>query len=293
MKPPRAAGYGRGTVVLDGVELELMTAEELLATFRRPDYKPPLLPAIALELHQLIQRPLCDLRQVQQLIERDPMVASRVLRVAGSPLYSPGGAPRTLADAVLRLGTGTINQIVLEVTVGATLFRARGYDEPMEQVRKHSVATAYLARAIAHAVGEARELAFLCGLLHDIGIVACLLIIGGPSRPGPRPRTFADVWPIVDGLHAEVGQLLARMWGLPPEVERALAGHHLGTSSQPLDRLVRVVFLADALATQLGLGLEAPVPPEDLTRVYARIGLDERLLPELQEYATKVVAQIT
>lgn len=287
-----ASNYGRGQVVLEDADLELLTADQLLAVFRRPDYKPPLLPGIALELHGLIQRPLCDLRQVEHMIERDPLIAGQVLRIARSPLYAAGGPPRSLGDAIFRLGVGTINQIVLEVTVSSTLFRVPGFQEPMEQCRKHSVATAYLARAVAHALGEPRELAFMCGLLHDIGIVACLLVIGTPRR-GQRQRGFSEVWPIVEGLHAEVGQHLARLWRLPPEVERAIGAHHHGTSAASQDRLVRAVYIGDALATALGLGIEDPVPDEQLELAYRQAGLDERLVPQLTEYAATVVSQIT
>jgi len=266
-----------------------MTADELLATFRRPDYKPPVLPAIAIELHQLIQRPMCDVRQVQQLLERDPLVAGKVLRTAQSPLYATNVPLRSLSDAVNRLGIATINQIVLEVTVGSTLFRARGYDEPMEQLRKHSIACAYIARAVAHAVGEPRELAFMCGLFHDIGLVGCMLVIA-PSASGRRP--FSEVWPIIDGLHAEVGEMLVRLWNLPREVALAVADHHRGTSSQPIDRLARVVYIADALANANGIGIEA-ADSEQLPLAYRLTGFDEKLIPQLEDYAATIAPQIT
>lgn len=284
-------GYGQGVVAIAEPELDIYLAEprELIARFRAPGYRPPMLPSIALELHALTQRRLCDLRQVLTLIERDPMVAARVLRTAQSTLYATKAPVRSLDDALARLGLETLSQIVFEVTTGMTLFRVPGYDEPMERVRKHSTATAYLARAVARVAGQPTELAFLCGLLHDIGIVACLLVFAQPG-PGARAPSFAAAWAVIEPVHPEVSGLLAGLWRLPPELQAAMAQHHLAS---PDSALARTVFVADAITTQLGVGVEAA--PEsgwfDLAR--RQLGVSDALLPELMAYGARVVAELT
>jgi hypothetical protein len=51
------------------------------------------------------------------------------------------------------------------------------------------------------------------------------------------------------------------------------------------------VLIANAIATELGLGLEAP-DSFHVGAVRQQLGLPDALMPELMAYATTVVAQI-
>src|ERR1035437_715688 len=59
----------------------------LRAIFGSPGYKPPILPSVALEIHDLSCRPDIDTEKLVALLERDPMLAAHVLRVANSPIF--------------------------------------------------------------------------------------------------------------------------------------------------------------------------------------------------------------
>lgn len=286
-----SVAYGRGTVHIDDDDGDLLLgADELIELIDAPGYQPPVLPAIALEIYQLARSPDLDLRQVLRLLERDPMVAARVLRVAQSPMYATRMPVTSLADALQRLGVEMLARIVLEVSAGLTLFRAPGYEGPMEQVRRHSTATAYLARAVAHATKQPTEPAFLCGLLHDVGIVASLLVFARHRRGRPPPR-FEDVWPVVEPLHETVSDRLARLWNLPDDVRRVIGHHHLrGVSA--IDPLAGAVFVGGSLATELGCGLEHVDEPVVIGAVRDALGFPPAAFDELTAYGRSVIAQL-
>lgn len=286
-----AAGYGKGVLALDDEDAELLLGpEELIEIIEAPSYTPPMLPAIALEILELSRSPDLDLRRVLRVLERDPMVASKVLRVAQSPFYASRVAITSLSDALNRLGVETLSHIVLEATMGMSVFRVPGYEAAVEGIRRHSVATAYAARAIAHASGLPRELAFLCGLIHDVGIVACLLVYARP-RPGRRPPSVDLVLPIVLPLHEGVSGRLARRWNLPEEVQTVMRGHHPQPGTRPRP-LAAVVGLADTLTCELGAGTEPTLEPALATSLRSSIGFPEAALEELTTYTRQVIERI-
>src|SRR5215831_7820282 len=78
--------------------------DELNKTFASPDYQPPLLPAAALEMLALARDPNVSFGEIVSLLESEPLIAARVLRIAQSPFYSGGARVQTIDDAVMRLG---------------------------------------------------------------------------------------------------------------------------------------------------------------------------------------------
>jgi putative nucleotidyltransferase with HDIG domain len=288
----QAAGYGRGEVAIEDDAGDLLLgADELIEIIDAPSYQPPVLPAIALEALALSRAPDLDLRQVQRLLERDPMLAARMLRVAQSPAYATRVPVASLGDALRRLGVEAMTRIVLEVSMGATVFRVRGYEGAVDTVRRHSTATAYIARAVAHAARLPTELAFLCGLLHDVGVVACLLVFARP-RPGGAVPAFELVWPVVEPLHQGVSARLASLWKLPEEVGRVIGHHHVRPGAPGRNPIAGAVMVADAIACELGVGSEVPPEPAVVQAVREEIGFPDKALAELMTYAQGVVAQI-
>ena len=225
------ASYGKGVVVLEDAEIAgnahaEAISERLAAVFRSPDYRPPLLPAAAVEVHRLTQTQDVRIEAILSVLEKDPLLAARVLRVASSPVYG-GKSIDSLQMAITRLGLKTLADLVWEVALHMRVFRSKAYEAPMEAVRRHSIAVAHVSRAIAKLTPVPLEYAFLCGLLHDVGAAAALHLLGeGGSNAGGAPLT-ADVLEIVLGkAHAEASQLVARLWQLPGDVQLVLAHHH-------------------------------------------------------------------
>jgi HD-like signal output (HDOD) protein len=154
----------------------------LLRLFASPSYQPPKLPQVALEIMELSQRPEVSFDEVSAVLEKDPLLAAKVLSIAQSAVYAPRSPILSLRQATIRLGLKTLRDLVLEAAVSMRVFRAPGYGEAMERLSRHSTATAYLLRALCRRTGIDAEYAFLCGLLHDVGLAACLL--AGMEPPG-------------------------------------------------------------------------------------------------------------
>src|SRR5689334_13354009 len=100
---PSATDLGVAGVTAAGAPA-LPLAQEIRARFRSPTYTPPLLPAVALEVQQSATSPDVTFADVARILEKDPILTARVLRLARSPAYARPGELRSIRDAVGRLG---------------------------------------------------------------------------------------------------------------------------------------------------------------------------------------------
>ncbi len=261
------ASYGQGVIncaALDDDSDESLS-ERVLTLFRSPSYTPPVLPTVALELQALAQRSDVETKAVVQLLEKDGFLAGHVLARAKSAAYGRGG-PISLRDAVIRIGLRSLRDVVWEAAMNLRVFRAPGYVTQMEAVRRHCAATAQCAAVGAGYTSYPADYAFLCGLLHDVGIAVTLLAASEQKKP-PRPQRLNEA---IGHTHAETARLVTRHWGLPEEVQLVVGAHHeirVGGFVHPLAAIVAVAqHVAGQCGAALHLGPERDVdgtaPPE-------------------------------
>ena len=267
---------------------------QLEATFSDERYQPPRVPRVALELMELAKQPSVAFNGIVQVLETDALLAAEVLRLAQSPAFVRKVPPRTLAAAVSRLGLKAIQGLVWQSAMNGKVFKSRRFSSSLEEVRRHSIAVAHIARSIAAAGHQGGDDAFLAGLLHDVGVSAILL--AAADIEGSAGFDVALVAEVVEELHPTAGAVVARLWNLPPELQLAIAGHHDVTeSSHPL---VAIVTVAASVATQLGYGVHVGAALTDRTvpmvldAAMARIGLAPDAYAALVHRGRELLAQV-
>jgi HD-like signal output (HDOD) protein len=262
------ADYGRGEYQIEAPDF-MLTPEAMTAHLRQtlvaPSYEPPLLPSIALELMKLTRQPGVSLVEVRKLLERDPLLAGKVLQLAQSALYSRGAPVRSLHDAISLLGLRTLADLFLQTVLSMRVFRADGYDGPMATLMQHSMLTAHIARLACRMTALPDEYAFMCGLLHDAGMAAGLLIFAdshGPrsSRDSSRsklpPPSYEEVSAALCAVHEEASAILAEAWKLNPDIRVVLGSHHhLRAIGGRIHPLAAVVCVSDWIASEAGASM--------------------------------------
>jgi putative nucleotidyltransferase with HDIG domain len=286
-RPPGIAG-------MDVEELMVISKGEvvlrLLETFRSPNYRPPRLPAAAMQLLELTRKPDVAVTQVVALLQNEQLLAAEVLKLAQSVRYSGSSPVRTLDEAIVRLGLSRTGDLFLEAALNMRVFRAPGYNEQMDRLRKHSSAVAQLARLVSRHTAVYDEHAYLCGLLHDIGIAAALIAFAELGPRGGAPP-FELVWPGIFEAHEECAGVLARMWQLPSEIALVVSHHHdfyVGGRPHPT---AAAVCLAGAIAEDVGFGFGEPTgaQAEDAARV---LQLDGATLERIRRSARDLVSTL-
>ncbi len=191
-----SGAYRAGTGVVDMGDLDLLEPMELrrrlLVAFGNEKFDAPILPKIALDLFELSRRLDVTIPAIVHLLEQDPILAASVLRLAQSAAFSVALPVQSLQEALVRLGLETVRDLSFQVAVSARVFRAPGYDEPMDKLMQHSTAVAHVSRIVSKRTELFGEYAFLCGLLHDAGIAASLVVLANVPRGGHNRRSGWD-----------------------------------------------------------------------------------------------------
>ncbi|MBN2375952.1 MAG: HDOD domain-containing protein [Sedimentisphaerales bacterium] len=228
----------------------------------------PTLPSVAARLLQITVRSDTQAKEVVQLIESDPSLASKIITLS-SRISRVNRQSVSVSKAVVLLGFETVRNAVLSIKVFETLGEGKGREAggfDREGFWKHSLAVACAAKMLIKKIDPKvdPEEAFLCGLLHDMGKVAldsCL------------PKSYARVVELTESSlgniaefeqrilgidHTVVGKRLAEKWNLPESISETVWLHQ-----QPMDMLpeavknrsiVKAVHLADVLAREQRIG---------------------------------------
>ncbi len=193
----------------------------------------PVLPQVTMRITERMQSPTATLNEIAGLIQTDPALTSKILRLANSSYYSIPGGVTEVPKALQYLGFTTVSQIVLTTSVlGA--FKVQGsHDFPLDQFWKHSFAVGLVSEITARNLQlEHAKDAFICGLLHDIGKLILLEALPDQLHAVVRhakenKQSFVDSERTLDLVnHAKLGVQLAEHWNLPSIIADSIHHHH-------------------------------------------------------------------
>ena len=281
----RDANYGQGKHQIASAEAEAVGAmadlrDQLREVLQDPSYSPPVLPRVALEVHEMAQANDVALGKVIKILSHDALLASRVLKRAQSPVFAARVPVSSLEDAVRRLGLSNVRDVVWEVALHSRVFRCKPYRGAMEELATHSTATALCCRFVAMKTNISPGYAFLAGLLHDVGLAAMLVILGERKQHPPLELVVPDMI----ALHELAAETLAKAWKLPPDLAEIL-GHHHHPKKHPV---VGVLVVGQAIAGALGRGLtwannHDAIPVDQLQGTCRQLGLTQRSIESVME----------
>lgn len=226
--------------------------EKLQVALKRGRAELPLLPKAYHEALRLAQKSDMDYDEVAELAAGDPTLAARLLSVANSAFYTRGVPVTDPKFAAVRLGVQTVRDLLYMAVYSQNMFDAPQFGSVVEESFQHSVVVARLTRMLAKKLGADTEMAFLAGLLHDVGRARCLKM----AAKVLRREEMDDVLYACDVLHCEAGAELIEGWKLPRQLYEVCMWHH-EPGEHALARLVCLSDMAAHFATpERGVTLE-------------------------------------
>ncbi|WP_243439555.1 HDOD domain-containing protein [Fundidesulfovibrio soli] len=218
------------------------------------------MPEVLAQLAQVMDDPSAFPAELAEIIQGDPGLSARLLKVVNSPFYGFSQRIDTISRAVTIIGVQQLSALALGMAV-MDLFKNVSHDcLDVRGFWRHCLATACGARALASAVGLPNtERYFVGGLLHDVGLL--LLLLREPRREcSALELARGQGWTLcaaerhILGLdHAKAGAALLKVWKLPPGLVQA-AGYHHEPLRCPDVREAAIVHTADFLAEALVFG---------------------------------------
>ncbi len=208
------------------------------------------LPHVLSELLQAIDTRNLRSDLLAEIILKDPALTGRLLRFANSPYYQRYAHPSTVHQAVQVLGFATVKCLALSSSVlNPAQFKDASHIDP-KAFYSCVLSVAVAAEKVASAIGmKATEEAFICGLLHDLGVLFFVHHYPAQYRDIAAKKGNCDSLEEAEkqtfGIgHTEVGKELARRWNLPPEICAAIGDHHNYQSTTTTKSLTGVLKLA-------------------------------------------------
>ena len=265
--------------------------DQLAAGFDAVVRQPPLAAQRALSVSR---DPRASASQLVSLVETDPGLSQGLLRYANSAFYAgAGGRVVSLMNAVNRVGTSGVHNVVLRTMVDGLLCRPGGHFQSwVDMTWEHMVRVAPIARDLAKPFGVSPDEAYLLGLLHDVGKLVIFDRLGELRRQLRRdvrlPPSMTSL--LLQFLHETLGGLAALQWGLGAQVAHAIATHRRSPVPEMLDSRCELIYVAERLDLWRirPEAVDAPAPLADWWRdgaLNARLEDVERLVAALPEMA--------
>lgn len=235
------------------------------------------IPQMAATFLSVANDPDVTIDKLESVLSFDPALSTRVLRLINSSAFAMQQRVTNLRQAIGLLGLKQLRNLGIAVSV-SQLFRAPGSLGTYNRTAlwHHMVSVAICSRLIAKNIGlPDPEDAFLCGLLHDIGIVMedqhvhqqfCQIV-----RTLDTDKTLIECerqYLAFD--HTTLGCRVAEKWKFPEAVRAAILHHHDSRSyDQPDKATVRAVELANSIcstqgSTSVGQNFVRSVTPAEL-----------------------------
>ena len=220
----------------------------------------PAQPVAALRVLELVEHPNASAAELARLIEMDPSLSARVIRLANAPYYGLARRVSSASRAVVLLGFSTVR--ALAVSAACSLIIENGRQGPAGYWA-HSIATASAASLVARHAGSAPSDAFSAGLLHDVGTAllyrydpeahAAMLtrVRAGTDLAKAERETFGRT-------HQEAGAEVLDVWRFPDDFVHAVADHHSPPTSIRTT-LGKLVAAGEAISASLAGSFDEPV----------------------------------
>lgn len=262
----------------------------------------PTLPIIVTKIIEVCEDESADIEDLAEIISHDQSITSRILKLANSAYYGYLRKVNTISKAITILGFETIKSLSISASVFDTFKKIKSnYYFDRCQFWIHSIGVAVIARLIArHLNYKEIEVAFLDGLLHDIGklffesyyltqyedVIKEVTV----NRCSIREAELK----IMGVSHSDVGGWLTNRWKFPPELVNPIQYHHaLDQCPQEYAFLAAVVQLADQICRMhnIGSGGDSLIPELDPLAMQI-LGLAESDLEQLRTVAAEEKEQI-
>lgn len=195
--------------------------------------KLPAQPKVLMELRRCFAQEDSRISDLARIISSDPGITSMLFKAARSPVFGRGKSLESVEQVLMVIGMKQTYNIVQAIALSSSI--ADGARKSLEVFWTRSQEVAQLAALIAaervSACNIFPDQAYMAGVFHGCGVP--ILMQRFPDYGANLHVDTATCWPSIleeDKLygvdHANIGYLVARHWGLPDFVCKAILYRH-------------------------------------------------------------------
>ena len=273
-----------------------MNREDILDTLRNIRNLPTL-PDVVMEILRLCDDPNTSTRQIAQLIEKDPVLTTKVLKLVNSSYFGLSKELFSINQALVLIGYNNLKSMVMSASMRQVFNQdSKVGSFSRKALWKHSVGVGIGARFMAKRmrIGDPEQI-FVAGLIHDVGKVIIdwyfhtqfVQIIDIVEREQCWIRDAEH--DVLQVTHEEVGSYLASRWNLPDMLRECIAHHHQPSLSKEHAVTAALIQFSDALIREMNIGYGGdPTIPEINGEISAILPLTESPEEVMTELAVEL-----
>ena len=261
----------------------------------------PTLPPIAAKLNKMVEDEDITANQLGNVIERDQVLTSKLLKMVNSSFYGFPQRISTVANAIVLLGINVIKTLI----VTSSIFEMMQSSDV--GLWEHSLGCATIASLIAKKKGlKNPEEVSTAALLHDLGKVVVRAelpseydaLLAMVEQKGISVREAEEE--LLGVSHSEIGGWLVHQWNLPDRLVLPITWHHRPEEAPDYRDVTAILHFSDILVRAVGFGFGGDmwVPPLNqdawkrikLSKSEMKellVELDEKLI-ELQDFSAEM-----
>ena len=217
----------------------------------------PTLPVIAEEILSLVGDELISVDKLEKVVENDPAISAKILSVANSVFFGLKTPPKTLENAIMRIGFSNVKNIALAISLLTVLENGKGgRADDYKMIYNHSVTVGFVAGALSKdlKLGFSEEI-LMNGMLHDLGYLILnkyfYEIYQEVLRSCGEEETLIEAEKrVLDFTHADIGLWLAEQWNLPDTILDTTLYHHAPSHAKNNLKHVAVIHIADFITAK-------------------------------------------
>lgn len=248
------------------------TSEELTKKLSAAVEKMPAFPKSVQRILELTRDVNCPPKELIMVIEKDPVMTMKLLRILNSAYYSFPKQITSVSQSVVYLGLNTVKNMALSFAAMGTLPKenAAGFD--VQRYLMHSLTTASLARILCQKYGHDETDpadCYIAGLLHDFGKVVFAQFMPEEFKQALACSSEQAISlhtaekEIIGSDHTVVGGMLVERWQFPKQLTENIRNHH-GVIS-PQNTVQSCLFVANQISKRLALGNSGNSIAEELS----------------------------
>lgn len=241
-----------------------------------------------------LQDPNLSILRVANIVSTDPLIVTRLMRLANSSIYSPRGPNvRDIRTAVSLLGVELVRTTALGIAMSQLLKSKEmvAFGDLTHALWEHSLKTAAACRVLARTLTKINpDEALLAGLVHDLG--AFYMLYRATQYPELVARSDTLKY-LIAQWHESIGVTLLTALGMPEEIVDATIDHDQPRAiPENVKSLSEVVYLGNVLAGTHFEWLYQDIDPKEGQSAEVRQRFTE-LLPEIDSSALEMQGVFT
>jgi len=235
----------------------------------------PAFPKSVQKVLELTRNLDCSPKVLVQVIENDPVMTMKILRVLNSAYYSLPSKITSINHSVVFLGLNTVKNIALSIAAIGILPKKNSADFDVNAYLLHSLTTAAIAKHLSGRVGGSDPMdSYVAGLLHDFGKVVFAQFMPEQFKTALEKSQkgeislFSAEMETIGTDHTVVGSMLAERWQFPKPLIDAIRSHHSEKAGDTV--MSACVYAANQISKKMKFGFSGDLRAENLPPAVAK-----------------------